>query len=222
MYELNGFVKFERKISNWGWYKDVNTFKLFFHLVLFANFSSAEFMGVTIKRGQIARSYSELSAQTGLTEKEIRTAIKHLISTGEVAEERHPKFKVYTIKNYNLYQTMGSQRAPNGQSRGRRGADEGQQIKNDKKNKNDKNMSSSSTRARERENPQPMGGTLGKGVLILTDEQMDELLNIMPLNVFNKYCDKLSNWIVNNGKVVKNHYEQILKWYREDYGGQYE
>ena len=153
----NGFVKFERKIADWGWYKDVNTFKLFFHLILFANFTDGEFMGIPIKKGQIARSYKELSTQTGLTEKEIRTALKHLINTGEVAEERHQKFKVYTIKNYSLYQSKGSQRAVEGQSRGSRGAVEGQQYKNDKKYKNDNNVNNynARTHARERKNCVP-------------------------------------------------------------------
>lgn len=105
----SGYVKFDRKILEWGWYTDPNTFRLFFHLVMCANFADSEFLGVKIKRGQIACSYSELAGTLKLSEKNIRTALDHLKETGQVAVERHPKFSLITVLNYNRYQSGGTQ-----------------------------------------------------------------------------------------------------------------
>ena len=61
-----------------------------------------------------------------------------------------------------------------------------------------------------------LGGELGKNVVFISDEQFDDLLDKMDLETFNYYVDKLSSFIINNGAKVRNHYETILKWWRED------
>ena len=60
-------------------------------------------------------------------------------------------------------------------------------------------------------------GKLGKGVVFLTDEQFDSLLDQLgSVEVFDKYVSKLANFIIDNNANVGNHYETILKWHRED------
>ena len=61
-----------------------------------------------------------------------------------------------------------------------------------------------------------MGGSLGKGVLFLSQEQMDDLLDRMGIETFDYYADKLSRFIIEKQARVKNHYETILKWWHED------
>ena len=61
-----------------------------------------------------------------------------------------------------------------------------------------------------------LGGELGKNVVFLSDEQFADLLDKMDLETFNHYVDKLSNFIIKNDAHVKNHYETILRWWRED------
>ena len=61
-----------------------------------------------------------------------------------------------------------------------------------------------------------LGGELGKNVVFLSDEQFEDLLDKMDLETFNHYVDKLSTFIIKNDARVKNHYETILKWWRED------
>lgn len=65
-----------------------------------------------------------------------------------------------------------------------------------------------------------MKGELGKGVVMLTDAQVEDLLNRLDLDGFDYYVDKLASFIIKNGAKVKNHYETILKWWREDSGVQ--
>lgn len=61
-----------------------------------------------------------------------------------------------------------------------------------------------------------LGGELGKGVVFISEDQFADLLDRMDLDTFNYYVDKLSNFIIKNDAHVKNHYETILKWWRED------
>lgn len=101
----HGFVKLDRRILDWEWYRDLNTCRLFIHLLLKANWKDGRFQGVEIPRGSLASSYSNLAEQTGLSIQNVRTAVRHLLSTGELTTEQHAKFTVFSIKNYNSYQS---------------------------------------------------------------------------------------------------------------------
>ena len=118
-----GHIKIDRRILEWEWYKDLNTCRLFFHLLLRANWKDGRFQGMEIPRGSLVTSYNNLAAETGLSVKNVRTALKHLETTGEVAVNRHAKFSVVTIQNYNVYQSdgtvSGSQVADNRQTTGK-------------------------------------------------------------------------------------------------------
>ncbi len=59
-------------------------------------------------------------------------------------------------------------------------------------------------------------GTLGKGVVRLTNEQMGDLIDKMGIVDFDEYMVRLANYIIDNDAHVKNHYDTILKWWRED------
>lgn len=61
-----------------------------------------------------------------------------------------------------------------------------------------------------------LGGELGKGVVILSDAQIDMLLDKMGVDAFDHYVAKLANFIIKNGASVKGHYSTILKWWTED------
>jgi len=60
------------------------------------------------------------------------------------------------------------------------------------------------------------GGDLGKGVVLLSNEQVGDLLDQLGLDAFNFYVEKLANFIIKNDAKVKSHYETILKWWKED------
>lgn len=58
-----------------------------------------------VPRGSLVTSYQSLAAETGLSVRNVRTALEHLKSTGEVTVNRQSKFSVVTIKNYCQYQS---------------------------------------------------------------------------------------------------------------------
>jgi hypothetical protein len=61
-----------------------------------------------------------------------------------------------------------------------------------------------------------VGGELGKNVVFLSEAQIADLLDQMGMEAFDHYVEKLANFIITNDAHVKNHYETILKWWKED------
>lgn len=106
MNKVGGFIVIHRQIIDWEWYRDTNTFCLFIHLLLMANYEDGRFEGKVVRRGQLITSLSSLSKKTGLSIRQTRTALEHLISTGEVTNESCPQYRVISIVNYDKYQDM--------------------------------------------------------------------------------------------------------------------
>lgn len=100
----NGWLKIHYSLLDWEWYDDLPTRVLFQHLLLRANYADAVWHGIEIKRGQILTSRATLVKESGLTEQQVRTALKHLISTNEITTEVTNKFTLITICNYAVYQ----------------------------------------------------------------------------------------------------------------------
>jgi len=61
-----------------------------------------------------------------------------------------------------------------------------------------------------------MKGKLGKGVVLLTDQQIEDLLEKMGLDSFDYYVERMADFILCKQAKVKNHYATILKWWEED------
>lgn len=104
----NGHISLHRSLLKWRWYQNGNTMRLFIHLLLTANWEDCDFERITVHRGQRVASRKTLRKETGMSEREIRTAIEHLISTGELTSKSYAKYTVFTIKNYDQYQTPTS------------------------------------------------------------------------------------------------------------------
>lgn len=129
----NGFICLYRQITQWEWYKNPNTFRLFIHLLLMANYTDGRFECEIIKRGEFVTSLPSLADQTSLTIQQARTALDHLKSTGEITDRKTNRYRVITIVNYDRYQLDNRQN--NRPSTGDQQTDQ-QQYKKDKKDKN--------------------------------------------------------------------------------------
>lgn len=140
-----GFIKIDKKILEWEWYKDEHTKNFFFHCLLKANWKEGRFKGITIERGQFIASLPVLSDELFLTVNELRTAIKHLKTTGEITVKKYPKFSVFTVVNYDLYQceSQSESQSSHSQVTGKPQANHRQLVATEKE-KEDKKMSSMS------------------------------------------------------------------------------
>ena len=91
---------------------DINTSRVFIYMLLRANWKNGKFKGVEIPRGSFVASIASIAQGTGLTVDEVRTSIKHLISSQSITKQSTNKYTVFTVLNYGLYQDV-SQTNPN-------------------------------------------------------------------------------------------------------------
>jgi hypothetical protein len=78
---------------------------LFFHLLIIANYETKKWKGKSVKRGQVIVGRKALAESSGLTEQQIRTALKKLKATNEITSTSTNDFTLVTIVNWELYQS---------------------------------------------------------------------------------------------------------------------
>ena len=141
MAEPSTYIKIDRNIIRWRWFKNTNTLIVFLWLLLEANVSDHEFEHEMIHRGEVATSYKTIGISTGLTIQEVRTAILHLKSTGEITSRQCHKYQVISITNYKQYQDVQQGKQHNKQqSINRQSTGNQQQYKNNKHDKHIRNI----------------------------------------------------------------------------------
>lgn len=99
-----GFIKLHRQILNWEWYDDINTTRVFIHLLLTVNYEPKRWHGITVPRGGIITSVAKLAAETGLSQMQIRRALNNLQTTNEITKRATNKYTLIIVENYSLYQ----------------------------------------------------------------------------------------------------------------------
>ena len=148
MAEVSTFIKLDRNIQKWRWYKDGNTMRVFIDLLLNANIADHDFMSITVHRGEVATSLLTISDHLNLTVRNVRTALNHLKVTREVTITRHSKFLLIRVENYEKYQNVTRYLTINCQSTDNQLTINRQQLKNIKNIKNDKNIKKSGDAAK--------------------------------------------------------------------------
>lgn len=100
----NGWIKLHRKICDWEWYSDHNTFRVFIYLLLHCNFEPHRFRGYDVPIGSGVFGLISLAENTGLSVRSVRTALTHLKSTNEVTIKTTSKFSIISIVKWDDYQ----------------------------------------------------------------------------------------------------------------------
>lgn len=208
------FIKLNRNILNWRWYKNSNTFRLFVHLLLTANIKENNFEMVTIHRGELATSIDKLAKALELTPQQIKTAISHLKLTGEITSRSTSKFTIISIKNYDVYQAINkqinNQSTNEQQTNNKRITNEQQQSKNVKNVKNVNNVKNGKN---EREGTlAPLGRFKN---VFLTQNEIDELRTKFP-NDYEAKIERMSRYLESTGKTYRNQFSTLLEWLEQD------
>lgn len=99
------FIKIDRKMLKWEWYKNEHTKNVFLHCLLKAHWKDTKIEGKTIPRGSFISSIGNIAEELALTPMEVRTALKHLKLTNEVTSKGTNRNTVFTVTNYDLYQS---------------------------------------------------------------------------------------------------------------------
>ncbi len=228
MAKTSTYIKLDRNIVGWRWYQNANTFRVFIHCLISANIKDKDFESINVKRGQLVTSHEKLAEALKLSVQQVRTALEHLKSTGELTITRCSKFLLVTIENYDTYQTkqqsINNQITINQQSNNNQLTINQQQSKNDKKDKKEKNIKNiENTHAHARtcathapaETDKPPKHEYGEfGHVLLSDDELEKLKQRFP-----DYEAKITNLdeaIEQHGYKYKNHYLTIIKWARKD------
>lgn len=88
----------------WEWFDKPEMVQLFIWLLLNANYADKKWQGTVIKRGQLLTTTPKIMEALRLTERQTRTCISRLKSTGEVSVKTTNKYSIITICNYDRYQ----------------------------------------------------------------------------------------------------------------------
>ena len=123
--DVKGYITLSRKILDWRWFKKPKTAHLFIFLLLAANFEKHDFEDIIIRRGQYVCTQERLSAETGLTLKEVRTALDNLKKTGDISIDTSRGYSIITISEYERYASAATEGQNNGEEKAEKGKNNG-------------------------------------------------------------------------------------------------
>ena len=227
MAEKSTFIKLDRNITEWGWYQDANTFRVFIHLLIKASIKNREYAGIIIKRGEYITTYDRISTELKLSIQQSRTALEHLKSTGEITITRYSKFQVISIKNYDFYQSnYENQQSNNNQITINQQSNNNQitikqECKEEKECKESKELEEESAV----QPPQPSTPKKQKEVkhkygeyqhVRLTDSQFQKLLEDYTEAQVMSYIRKVDEYCQQHGKSYKDYNLTIRNWMSKD------
>ena len=99
------YIKLFRRFTEWGWYSDGNTMRVFLHILLNANYKDGEFKGHKIRAGECVFGRKAAAEALGLSEQQIRTALHHLRKSGEISTSKVTnKFTILKVEMWAFYQ----------------------------------------------------------------------------------------------------------------------
>ncbi len=141
----SGFVIEPRDIMNNEWYTEPLTMHLYRHCRLRANYADAKWHGIEIQRGQFITSLSTLSAETGLTLSQVKTALRKLKNSGYLTNKSTNKYRIITVLSYDeeqIYDKQNDKQMTNkSQANDKQIATDNNNNKKNKNNNNNKRIS---------------------------------------------------------------------------------
>ena len=187
----NTYIKLFRKMLTWEWYGDTNTFRVFMHILLRANYEPSRYKGHEIGAGECVFGRKKWAKELKLSEQEIRTAMNHLKATGEITTKATNKFTIVHLEKWEFWQI-----------------EEGKATKKPTNNQPTTNQQlTTSKESKKVRNTTP------------TIEEVRKYVAENHLNVdadyFYKYYET-AEWKDNKGKPVRNWKLKALNWSRRE------
>ncbi len=205
----SGWIKLYNQMVDWEWYKDPPAKILFLHCLLKANLKpNTKYKGQKLEIGEFATTAKDLAEETGLTDQQLRTALKKLESTGEITKKSTNKNTFIKVENWGFYQ--GKDEASN-----KRATNE--QQTNNKRTTNE--QQTNRVRIKEYNNNNiyimPLLGVAEN--VKLSEEELEKLKELVPYD-WQEWIDRLSEYMASKGKRYKSHYMTLRTWIRREQG----
>ena len=99
-----GWLKLHYSIIDWEFSDAPNMLVLWIHLLLHAETKTVKHNGITVRRGQLLTSVSQICEWTGLSAQMVRTGIKKLTATKQITSKATNKSTCITICKFESYQ----------------------------------------------------------------------------------------------------------------------
>ena len=187
---MSGWIKIHRKIIEWEWFTDTNTFRVFLQLLLKANHKEKKYRGMVLKVGTIITSRDILALETRLSVQQVRTALDKLKSTNEITIKTSSQGTIIEVVNYSKYQ-LATNEVTNKQPINN------QQVTT---NKNDKNNKENIYREFQH--------------LFITEDEVKKLLDKHTITQINNVLNDIENYKQNT--KYKSLYLTAVKWLQKN------
>ena len=187
---MSGWIKLHRKITDWEWFEDKNTFIVFITLLLMANHKEKKYKGIVVKIGTIVTGRDILARQTKLSVQQIRTALNKLKLTNEITIETSSQGTVIEIVNYKKYQLTTNEITIE------QPIDNHQTTTNNNVNKDNKNI------------------YRHFGHLFITESEVKKLLEIYNISQVDNILNDIENYKGNT--KYKSLYLTAIKWLQKN------
>lgn len=102
--ENTTYIKLFRKMLTWEWYGDTNTTRVFLHILLKVNYEPSRYKGHEIGAGECVFGRRKWAEELGLSERQVRTAIKHLKATNEITTKSTNRFTIIHVEKWAFWQ----------------------------------------------------------------------------------------------------------------------
>lgn len=103
---MSGWIKLHKSIDKWEWRHKPITFSLFLYLLTNANYEISKYEGHQIPVGALVFGRKKAAKFLGVSQQNIRTALKHLKSTNEITIKTTNKFSIIQIVKWDMYQNL--------------------------------------------------------------------------------------------------------------------
>ena len=202
---MQGFIKLHRIFREWEWYTEPNMVLFMVHCLLRANHKESEWKGIKIMAGQFVSGRKILSAETGLSEQQVRTCIKKLVKTGELSTNiATMNNTVFTLNSWKKYQLQ--ERPTNGITKDQ--PDTNQTPTTNKNEKNVKNEKNSRKVGYVADNPPSKKE--------VEDYCLDKGFVFDGLELYDFYT--VADWVDKKGNKIKNWKQKAIHvWFKPEH-----
>lgn len=224
-----GYIQIDRELLRWSWADDVITFGVYVKFLMMAVWKDTEYHGITLKRGELPITQSEISATTNLTRQQTRTVLNRLRTAQKLTTRQVGKISIITLIDYDVdaggnhisttYQPLDNQVSTTFQP------DSNQPSLLNKKNKEVKEVKEhKNARACAREMPEPnaQSPTAKKPntpekrkfaeFVSMTNDEYSSLVTKLGEQGAKRCIEILDNYKGQSGKTYKSDYRAILNW----------
>ena len=97
---MEPWIKLYRKFREWEWYNDPIVKAVFIELLLTANWKPTKWKGIDLDVGETVIGRKELADAIGVSEQNVRTALRKLENTNTILKKSTNKYTVVKVLNY--------------------------------------------------------------------------------------------------------------------------